>query len=207
MEKIMKALMKAGVIFVEENGDGPGVRLRKKKQPKWQPIPTTLITGWWQRSRPSLMVGDWTMLPACQAITAENSGFETHSSMANGNFRSHLSAFAQLKLVPLSRREDECCTSLLRAMGRGWGWGRGGNDENDFGLHRGLLGKCRGRLCFHHHGAHPGHRREKLAVTLMYDDTYTFDPKPDLSKFKVGERVLVTFTGKNQASAIEKTAP
>ena len=29
-----------------------------------------------------------------------------------------LGAFAQLKLVPLSRREDECCSSLLRAMGR-----------------------------------------------------------------------------------------
>ena len=29
-----------------------------------------------------------------------------------------LAAFAQLKLTPLSRRKDECCTSLLRAMGR-----------------------------------------------------------------------------------------
>jgi hypothetical protein len=29
-----------------------------------------------------------------------------------------LTAFAQLKLVPLSRRKDECCTSLLRAIGR-----------------------------------------------------------------------------------------
>jgi transcriptional regulator with XRE-family HTH domain len=28
---IRKALEKAGVIFVEENGDGPGVRLRKAK--------------------------------------------------------------------------------------------------------------------------------------------------------------------------------
>ena len=28
-EKIVGALEKAGVIFVEENGDGPGVRLRK----------------------------------------------------------------------------------------------------------------------------------------------------------------------------------
>ena len=29
---IRKALEKAGVIFVEENGDGPGVRLRKRKK-------------------------------------------------------------------------------------------------------------------------------------------------------------------------------
>ncbi|MFI4987503.1 MAG: hypothetical protein ACHQF3_08680 [Alphaproteobacteria bacterium] len=29
-----------------------------------------------------------------------------------------LVAFAQLRLVPPSRRQDECCTSLLRAMGR-----------------------------------------------------------------------------------------
>ncbi len=29
--KIIAALEKAGVIFVEENGEGPGVRLRKKK--------------------------------------------------------------------------------------------------------------------------------------------------------------------------------
>jgi hypothetical protein len=31
MGKIQRALEKAGIIFVEENGDGPGVRLRKKK--------------------------------------------------------------------------------------------------------------------------------------------------------------------------------
>lgn len=30
-EKIRKALEKAGVIFIASNGDGPGVRLRKKK--------------------------------------------------------------------------------------------------------------------------------------------------------------------------------
>jgi Cu/Ag efflux protein CusF len=48
---------------------------------------------------------------------------------------------------------------------------------------------------------------KKHTVTLMYDDTYTFDPKTDLSKFKVGETVHITFTGKNQASAIEKAAP
>ena len=29
-EKIIAALENAGVIFVEENGDGPGVRLRKR---------------------------------------------------------------------------------------------------------------------------------------------------------------------------------
>jgi transcriptional regulator with XRE-family HTH domain len=29
---IRRALEKAGVIFVEENGDGPGVRLRKAKR-------------------------------------------------------------------------------------------------------------------------------------------------------------------------------
>lgn len=29
--KIVAALEKAGVIFVEENGEGPGVRLKKKK--------------------------------------------------------------------------------------------------------------------------------------------------------------------------------
>ena len=31
-EKIIAAMEKAGVIFVEENGDGPGVRLRKTKK-------------------------------------------------------------------------------------------------------------------------------------------------------------------------------
>ena len=29
-----------------------------------------------------------------------------------------LAAFDQLRLVPLSRRKEECCTNLLRAMGR-----------------------------------------------------------------------------------------
>jgi predicted transcriptional regulator len=33
-EKIIRALETAGVIFVEENGDGPGVRLAKKKRQK-----------------------------------------------------------------------------------------------------------------------------------------------------------------------------
>jgi hypothetical protein len=32
MAAIRRALEKAGVIFVEENGDGPGVRLRKGKR-------------------------------------------------------------------------------------------------------------------------------------------------------------------------------
>jgi hypothetical protein len=32
MGAIRTALEKAGVIFVEENGDGPGVRLRKTKR-------------------------------------------------------------------------------------------------------------------------------------------------------------------------------
>ena len=31
-ERIATALAKAGVIFVEEDGDGPGVRLRKTKR-------------------------------------------------------------------------------------------------------------------------------------------------------------------------------
>jgi ribosome-binding protein aMBF1 (putative translation factor) len=31
VEKMRAALEMAGVIFVEENGEGPGVRLRKKK--------------------------------------------------------------------------------------------------------------------------------------------------------------------------------
>lgn len=31
---IRKALEKAGVIFVDENGEGPGVRLRKGKSPR-----------------------------------------------------------------------------------------------------------------------------------------------------------------------------
>lgn len=30
LEKIRRALEKAGVIFVEENGEGPGVRLKKR---------------------------------------------------------------------------------------------------------------------------------------------------------------------------------
>jgi hypothetical protein len=32
MAAVVRALEKAGVIFVEENGDGPGVRLRKTKR-------------------------------------------------------------------------------------------------------------------------------------------------------------------------------
>jgi transcriptional regulator with XRE-family HTH domain len=32
LEKLQRALEKAGVIFVEENGEGLGVRLRKKKR-------------------------------------------------------------------------------------------------------------------------------------------------------------------------------
>ena len=32
LEKIAKALEAAGVIFVAENGEGPGVRLRKKRK-------------------------------------------------------------------------------------------------------------------------------------------------------------------------------
>jgi hypothetical protein len=31
LDAIRSALEKAGVIFVEENGEGPGVRLKKKK--------------------------------------------------------------------------------------------------------------------------------------------------------------------------------
>ena len=33
-EKIVRALESAGIIFVEENGNGPGVRLRKMNRPK-----------------------------------------------------------------------------------------------------------------------------------------------------------------------------
>jgi hypothetical protein len=47
----------------------------------------------------------------------------------------------------------------------------------------------------------------KHTVTLANDVTFTFDPKTDLSKFKVGQRVLITFTGNDQASAIEEAAP
>jgi len=32
VDAVIRALEKAGVIFVEENGEGPGVRLRKKKK-------------------------------------------------------------------------------------------------------------------------------------------------------------------------------
>ena len=31
-EKVRTALESAGVIFIDQNGDGPGVRLRKQKQ-------------------------------------------------------------------------------------------------------------------------------------------------------------------------------
>jgi hypothetical protein len=36
LEKIEKALAAAGVQFIEENGGGPGVRLRKRQRPKKQ---------------------------------------------------------------------------------------------------------------------------------------------------------------------------
>jgi transcriptional regulator with XRE-family HTH domain len=32
--KIREALETAGIVFIEENGDGPGVRLRKRQQKK-----------------------------------------------------------------------------------------------------------------------------------------------------------------------------
>ena len=35
LDAITTALEKAGVIFVEENREGPGVRLRKGKRAKW----------------------------------------------------------------------------------------------------------------------------------------------------------------------------
>src|SRR5207302_8840056 len=34
VQKLRRVLESAGVIFIEQNGDGPGVRLRKKKQQK-----------------------------------------------------------------------------------------------------------------------------------------------------------------------------
>ena len=34
LEAIRRALEEAGVIFVDENGEGPGVRLKKKKAKK-----------------------------------------------------------------------------------------------------------------------------------------------------------------------------
>ena len=43
---------------------------------------------------------------------------------------------------------------------------------------------------------------KKHTVTMAYDDTYTFDPKVDLSKFKVGQKVIITFSVKGKASAI-----
>ena len=33
-QKIRSALEKAGIDFIDENGGGPGVRLRKRQQPK-----------------------------------------------------------------------------------------------------------------------------------------------------------------------------
>ena len=36
LEKIEKALAAAGVQFIEENGGGPGVRLRKRQRPRKQ---------------------------------------------------------------------------------------------------------------------------------------------------------------------------
>jgi transcriptional regulator with XRE-family HTH domain len=38
VEKLINALESAGIIFIEENGEGPGVRLRKKK-PRVAPRP------------------------------------------------------------------------------------------------------------------------------------------------------------------------
>ena len=43
---------------------------------------------------------------------------------------------------------------------------------------------------------------KKHTVTLADDVTYAFDGTVDLSKFKVGQRVLITFTGRDKASAI-----
>jgi transcriptional regulator with XRE-family HTH domain len=34
MDRLQRALEEAGVVFIEENGGGPGVRLRKRQQKK-----------------------------------------------------------------------------------------------------------------------------------------------------------------------------
>ena len=44
---------------------------------------------------------------------------------------------------------------------------------------------------------------KKRVVTLENDAAYIVDPKVDLSKFKVGQRVKITFSGKNEASAVD----
>ena len=44
---------------------------------------------------------------------------------------------------------------------------------------------------------------KKRVVTLKNDDAYIVDPKVNLSKFKVGQRVKITFSGKNEASAVD----
>jgi hypothetical protein len=43
-EAVRQALEKAGVIFVEENGEGPGVRLRKRRRGR-QAIPVEELTA------------------------------------------------------------------------------------------------------------------------------------------------------------------
>ena len=43
----------------------------------------------------------------------------------------------------------------------------------------------------------------KRVVTLANDAAYVVDPKVDLKKFKVGQRVKITFSGRNEASAVD----
>ena len=43
----------------------------------------------------------------------------------------------------------------------------------------------------------------KRVVTLNNDATYIVDPKVDLKKLKVGQRVKITFSGRNEASAVD----
>jgi Cu/Ag efflux protein CusF len=44
---------------------------------------------------------------------------------------------------------------------------------------------------------------QKRVVTLKNDDTYVVGPNVDLSKLKIGQRVKITFSGKNEASAVD----
>jgi hypothetical protein len=44
---------------------------------------------------------------------------------------------------------------------------------------------------------------KKRVVTLGNDAAYIVDPKVDLSKLKAGQRVKITFSGKNEASAVD----
>ena len=106
--------------------DGPAVRLRKTKREN-DHSSTDYIH---RRMMPAIKaISDGRQLDDFASVPSDSGReFKIRDALIEGerefpepfdddHWKVVLVAFAQLKLVPLSRRKDECCTRLLRAMG------------------------------------------------------------------------------------------